>query len=116
MKKAQISLITVTAAFLCILLGIFIGRNITGYVTLYSESGAASSESAAPQATGKLNLNTATVSQLQMLPGIGEVLAQNILTYRQENGPFTSTDELTNVDGIGAKRLKEILDYITVGG
>lgn len=116
MKKAQITLITVTAAFLCVLLGIFIGRNSTGNMTLYSGNGTASSGSAAPQATGKLDLNTATTSQLQMLPGIGQVLAQNILTYRQENGPFTSIDELTNVDGIGVKRLEEILDYITVGG
>lgn len=116
MKKAQIALIAVTAAFICVLLGFFIGRNFTGKVTLYSESGTVSAGSSVSQSSGKLDVNTATAAQLQMLPGIGEVLAQSIIDYRRENGPFASTDELMNVAGIGTKRLEEILDYITVGG
>lgn len=113
MKKAQITLIAVTAAFVCVLLGIFIGRSTTGNLTL---SAGDRTPTAASQTVGKLDLNTATANQLQMLPGIGESLAQRIITYRQQNGPFTSTDELTNVEGIGTKRLEEMLEYITVGG
>ena len=111
LKKSQIALICLTAAFLCILLGVFIGRGMPQGFTATSGN-----DSVAPPSTGKLDLNKATVTQLEMLPGIGPTLAKNIVDYRQQNGPFTSPDELLNVAGIGTKRLNEILDYITVGG
>lgn len=50
------------------------------------------------------------------LPGIGEVLARRILAYRDQNGSFSTVEELLNVDGIGKKRLEEIWDLITIGG
>ena len=64
----------------------------------------------------KININTADLEQLQRLPGIGEVLAQRIIAYRDKNGPFKSISELTNVEGIGLERLDKIMDYITLGG
>ena len=63
---------------------------------------------------GVVNINTATLEQLVSLPGIGQVLAQRILDYRQEHGPFTAVSQLTLVEGIGNKRLAAILDLITV--
>ena len=63
-----------------------------------------------------VNINTATLDQLQTLPGIGPVLAQRIIDYRQAHGKFQHLEELTNVSGIGQKRLDAILDYATVGG
>lgn len=62
----------------------------------------------------KININTAGKAQLETLPGIGGVKAQNILSYREKNGPFQSIDELINVNGIGAKILEGMRDYITI--
>ena len=69
-----------------------------------------SRESAAP-----ININTASVSDLMALPGIGQSTAEKIVQYRKENGPFTSVAQLTNVGGIGEKKLADIIDLITVG-
>ena len=64
---------------------------------------------------GKININTATVEQLQTLSGIGQAKAKAIVAYREDNGYFKSIDELTNVSGIGAKSLDNIRQEITVG-
>ena len=61
-----------------------------------------------------ININTATLSQLDSLPGIGPVLGQRIIDYRTEHGPFTDVSQLLLVEGIGEKRLANILDLITV--
>ncbi|MGZ4509217.1 MAG: ComEA family DNA-binding protein [Blastococcus sp.] len=54
-----------------------------------------------PGPPGKVNLNTATVADLDGLPGIGPVLAQRIIDYRDQHGPFASVDQLDDVPGIG---------------
>jgi competence protein ComEA len=61
-----------------------------------------------------VNVNTAAAEELETLPGIGEVLAQAIISYRDEHGPFTSVDELEEVSGIGPATLEEIRDLVTV--
>ena len=61
-----------------------------------------------------LNLNEATKEELESLPGIGRVLAQRILDYREAYGDFLALEELTNVEGIGEGKLEEIRDLITV--
>ena len=67
----------------------------------------------APAATG-LNLNTATVADLQKLPGIGAATATRIVEYRQKNGPFKKVEELMNVRGIGEKSFLKLKPLITV--
>ena len=72
------------------------------------------SQEAASVSSGLININTATAAQLDTLPGIGPVLAQRIIDYRQANGPFTSLSQLMLVEGIGEKRLANILPLITI--
>ena len=62
----------------------------------------------------KVNINTATLEQLQTLNGVGESIAQSIIAYREENGKFSSIEEIKNVSGIGDSKFEKIKDYITV--
>ncbi|MEU7995382.1 ComEA family DNA-binding protein [Micromonospora sp. NPDC049060] len=68
----------------------------------------------APGAGGRLNLNTATLAQLDALPGVGPVLAQRILTHRDQQGGFRSVGDLRQVDGIGDARYEQLKDLVTV--
>ena len=61
-----------------------------------------------------ININTATKEQLMLLPGIGEEYADRIMIYRDDNGPFTSVDDLVHVKGIGKKTLERLRPYIMV--
>jgi competence protein ComEA len=61
-----------------------------------------------------VNINTATVAELSTLPGIGPVLAANIIEYRETHGSFYSTEELMNVKGIGASSFDEINNLISL--
>lgn len=62
--------------------------------------------------SGPVHLNTATLEQLDSLPGVGPVTAQNILDYRQEHGAFRSVDELDAIPGIGPARLAQLRDLV----
>lgn len=61
-----------------------------------------------------ININTASKEQLTVLSGIGESKAEAIITYRQENGPFSSIEEIMNVSGIGEKTFENIKSLISV--
>lgn len=64
--------------------------------------------------TGKININTASVEELDELPGIGEVLAQRIIDYREANHGFGDIEEIKEVNGIGDGRYSKIKDLICV--
>ncbi len=63
----------------------------------------------------KININTATAQQLMELKGVGEKLAQRIIEYRTQNGPFAAVEDLTKVNGIGPKILADNASVLTVG-
>ena len=118
LKKPLLFLLpAITVLFLAFLAGTLYGRNNIGTiagVTTEVKSNIETTEKTV--INGKININTATADDLIYVPGIGEVMAQRIIDYRNTNGPFNSIDDIINVDGIGQKKLEQLSVYLTTGG
>ncbi|MCU0299829.1 MAG: helix-hairpin-helix domain-containing protein [Candidatus Nanopelagicales bacterium] len=69
----------------------------------------------AASAPGQIDLNTASVEVLQEIPGVGPVLAGRIVTFREQNGGFTSVEQLTEVSGIGEVTFAQMKPMVTIG-
>ena len=67
------------------------------------------------QSNKKIDLNLATAEELTMLPGIGKKRAEAIISYRESMGGFTSSEQLTEIEGIGEAMFEKIKEFITVG-
>jgi competence protein ComEA len=76
--------------------------------------GGASAGGGAASVGGLINLNSATLEQLDSLPGVGPSTAQKIIDYRTQHGGFRSVDELMEVPGIGPAKFAELKDQVTV--
>lgn len=90
------------------------GIELTTTTTSSSTSDSSSDGSSDSSSTGLININTATAEELEELPGIGEVTAANIVADREENGPFSSIEDITRVSGIGDAKYAAIADLICV--
>lgn len=120
-KGGTILLLCLTLAFTGFILGMLVGRNIiqepatiqisTEPVSVHTQT---ETEQVSASSENRININTASAKILDTLPGIGPVLAQRIVDYRQANGPFEHTTDLSKVEGIGSEKLLAVLDYITV--
>ena len=78
--------------------------------------GAEASPVTPPDTSGLLNINIATGAQLDTLPGIGPVIAQRIVEFREFYGPFTSIDQLAQVTGISPNMVERLRPMVTIGG
>ena len=124
MKKGSTALLLVVTLFLGILLGMVITRrkatsfvlSSAGQAVIQADAVSQNSDTALTGQSRKIDINTASLSLLQTLPNIGNVIAQRIIDYRTQYGSFTSLEDLLLVEGICEKRLDEIRPYITVGG
>lgn len=129
MKKQRISLLVVlTVAFAAFVLGFFLGRNrapepVTLSIpmsmqTVPPQTAEPEQKETLPEPTVSfpIDISRADKEEFMALPGIGEILAQRILIYREESGGFSRVEDLLNVEGIGKKRFEDIIDLITIGG
>lgn len=69
----------------------------------------------AEAAGGKIDINSASLEQLEAVKGVGHDIAQNILTYKNDHGAFKTLDDLGNVKGVGKVRLEALRDMFSVG-
>lgn len=113
--KTQILLLFMTVCFMVSLFALYekasdtaVGSDYTITVTRRE------SEPVTPEVSGPVDINMATLDELQTLKGIGPALAQRIIDYREEYGPFTSVEDLLNVKGIGEATLNKFRDHVTV--
>jgi competence protein ComEA len=87
---------------------------ITLGVSAHTEAAQDTPRATAVAAGSQLNLNSASVAQLEALPGIGRATAERIVEYRQKNGGFKKLEDLMNVQGIGEKSFLKLKPLITV--
>ena len=85
--------------------------NATNTIPVANQATAASSAST----NGKININTAGATELDKLSGVGPALAERIIQYRTEHGPFARAEDLENVSGIGVKTYEKMASQVTVG-
>lgn len=135
--KNKLAFPLIIVSFVAVCLGFCFVMNLLRPVTVISETERTTAEVSAiaeinTSASGKalssdisaatrnseriypININTATVSELVLLDGIGEVIANRIVEYRTENGAFSSIEELKEVSGIGDVKFNNIKEKITV--
>ena len=92
------------------LIALLLAAPVISYAQQAASAAAAPTEKAGPT----VNINTATSSELEGLPGVGPKLAQRIIDYREKNGGFKKLEDLMNVQGIGEKNFLKLKSKLSV--
>ncbi len=114
MRKRESLLLALTAAAVLLMYILAFGEKPRAMMSAETET---ETETEAADALilrwgGSVDLNTAGAEELTALPGIGETLAGRIVAWRAEHGPFTSLEDLLNVDGVGETTLEKLYEYV----
>lgn len=122
--RSEICAIIISALFLALCLGFVLGQKKTepGFIVTESSfdtsSEVQSSENVRPSPVTRedyvININTATPEELELLDGIGPVIAERIVSYREAEGGFKKIEDITKVQGIGAAVFENIREHIRV--
>ena len=116
LTKSESGLLILTLVFLVLMVCIFREiqtEEIAGDYVITTQK--AAQEPVTPMPEPLVNVNTADLETLDKLSGIGPALAERIIQYREENGPFAAVEELLQVRGIGPATLERFQDEITIG-
>lgn len=122
LTKSEWALLALTGAFLAALALLYLdashaaaGADYTISVQRMDREPPAPQFPAEPEPQGPVDVNTADAEALQTLPGIGPALAERIIAYRTEHGPFRRVEDLLEVKGIGEATLEKFRQEVTVG-
>ena len=116
LTKTEWGLLLLAALFLCLMTAVLYaagaGRHTEADYTISTQLPAGD---VTPEEAPPVDVNTASLEELDTLPGIGPALAERTIEYREEHGPFEAPEDLLEVKGIGESVLAGLLDSITIG-
>lgn len=116
LSKGEKWIVALTLVFALAMTGVYIRSTRMDESDEYTIRAGELAQGTAPIETvqWQVNINTATVEELTHLPGVGEVLAERIVAYREAHGAFRTAEELLEVDGIGESKFADMKDWIVL--
>ena len=116
LSKGEKWIVALTLVFALAMTGVYIHSTRMDESDEYTIRAGELAQGTAPIETvqWQVNINTATVEELTHLPGVGEVLAERIVAYREAHGAFRTAEELLEVDGIGESKFADMKDRIVL--